>query len=149
MAAITFDVAAFRASFPAFANATTYPTPVLQGYFTDATFFVTPDPAVGGMVGALTVEQQTRVLYLVTAHIAALAVLIAAGRTPQIKTAGSIDKISVTLMPPPVKNQWQFWLNTTPYGSQALALLNRLAVGGFYVGGLPETAGFRKVGGVF
>ena len=60
-----------------------------------------------------------------------------------------IDKVTVTNMPPPVKNGWQFWLATTPYGMQLWALLKRMAGAGLYIGGLPERRAFRKVFGTF
>jgi hypothetical protein len=50
---------------------------------------------------------------------------------------------------PPAANAWQYWLNTSPYGMQLLALLQAKGVGGLYVGGLPERDAFRKVYGVF
>ncbi|OWK47571.1 hypothetical protein FRUB_01270 [Fimbriiglobus ruber] len=38
-------------------------------------------------------------------------------------TGATIDKISVTLEPPPAPNAWQYWLQSSPYGQQLLALL--------------------------
>jgi hypothetical protein len=65
-------------------------------------------------------------------------------------SGASVDKVSVTLTPPPVKSQWQWWMSLTPRGAQLLALLKSKAAGGLYVGGLPaERAAFRKAGGVF
>lgn len=61
-------------------------------------------------------------------------------------TEGSV---SVGMTPPPAKNMWQWWLATTPYGVQLMALLQSLTVGGFIVGGAPELGAFRRVGGVF
>lgn len=84
-----------------------------------------------------------------TAHLTALSDLAAQSQTPGYEQSATIDKVSVSLTPPPNKNQWQFWLNTTPYGMQLLALLQSKSAGGFYIGGLPETAAFKKVAGIY
>lgn len=144
MSVITFDVNKFRTDFPAFANATTYPDATLQGYFDAATCFVSPQNC-----GTLRDGCRARALNLMTAHLAALADIIASGQTPGQVQSATIDKVSVTMTPPPNKNQWSWWLGLTPYGQQLLALLAAKSVGGFYVGGSPEGSAFRKVYGVF
>ena len=133
----------FRAQFPAFANTTTYPEAVLQQYFNTAGLYVanTNYGWLASVNGTLTA------LYLLTAHLAQLSTQIAAGQTPQIVTGSGIDKINVTLEPPPAKNAWQFWLQTSPYGSQLLALLQSLSVGGFYTPGGLGRAGMSFSGG--
>lgn len=141
---ISFSVALFRSQFAAFANATTYPDATLQGYWDAAACYVS-DTDYGYLSG----NCRLRALNLMTAHLTALSDRIASGENPSMVSASSIDKVSVTLTPPPVKSQFQWWLSTTPYGAQLFALLQSKAVGGFYVGGLPETAAFRKVYGVF
>ena len=146
MAEILFDVAAFRLAFPAFTNPTTYTTGTLQAYWDTSTLVITNQ--IYGC-SSLTIPVQTRALNLLTAHIAELSTQIAAGNAPGIITSAQIDKISVSLQPPPAKDQFQYWLNLTPYGQQLLMLLSVKASGGFYIGGLPETRAFRKFGGVF
>lgn len=148
MADISFDVAAFRTLFPAFESETTYPDLRLQAFWDMATDYINPSQVLA-VCGGLKLARKTYALNLMTAHIAALNTIIASGQTPgQVQSSG-IDKISVSLTPPPQANQWQWWLGLTPYGQQLLALLQTASVGGFYVGGLPETAAFRKVLGVF
>lgn len=144
MAVITFNVTDFRAAFPAFANVTKYPDATLQGYFDAATCYVSPENC-----GSLRDGCRTRALYLMTAHLAALSDLIASGQTPGQVQSATIDKVSVSMTPPPNANQWQWWLGLTPYGMQLLALLQAKSVGGFSVGGLPEASAFRKVFGVY
>lgn len=140
---INYNDAAFRALFPAFANATTYPEVTLQQYWNTAILYIT-NVNGGWYCGGLTLAQQTQALNLMTAHLAALAAIIASGNIPSLVTAAGIDKINVTLTPPPVKNQWQWWLSLTPYGQQLFALLQVAGAGGFYVTtGAPGRAGFH------
>jgi hypothetical protein len=139
MAAIfTFDVAGFRLAFPAFSDEATFPDELLQGYW-DAAITYISDVDYGWLQGAA----RYRALNLMTAHLAALGVMIAAGQTPGLVSGSTVDKISVTLTPPPVKDQWQWWLSLTPYGQQLLALLGMHSVGGLFVGACFGPRGFR------
>jgi hypothetical protein len=147
MAIITFDVTRFRALFPAFASVTKYPDSVLEIYWGMACEYISNDPSCNPV--PLSVASRTFSLSLMTAHFAALNDQIASGQTPGQIQSSTIDKISVSLTPPPQKNQWQWWLGLTPYGQQLLALLQVKSAGGFYLGALPETAAFRRVGGIF
>lgn len=138
----TFDVAAFRAEFTQFAgNPPSDAT--LQSYFNTAGSYVT-----NSNYGWLNGIDRALALNLMTAHIAALMALAAApgGSTPGVVTGATIDKISVTLEPPPTKNGWQYWLAQTPYGQMLWALLTVKSTGGFFVGGSPTRAGFRGNG---
>lgn len=137
----TFDAAAFKAAFPAFASVDDL---TLQGYWDAAVCYISPNN-----YGWLVDDCRLRALNLMTAHLARLAEIIATGQLPGLEQSASIDKISVTMTPPPVKNQFHWWLSLTPYGQQLLALLLARSAGGFYIGGLPERAAFRKVGGLF
>lgn len=126
----TFNEAAFRLQFTAFADQAAYPGVMLDSFFDAAGCYVA-NKNYGWLRGCCNLQA----LYLMTAHLAALNNLIAGGNTPGIETQASIDKVSVSMMEPPVTNGWQFWLNQTPYGQQLLALLNAVAVGGVYVPG--------------
>lgn len=138
MATIQFDQSFFQTSFPSLA---TTPDPIT--FWNTATLYVYNQTG-GCYVGGMTLKQQAWAIYLMTAHLIAISNQIAAGGTSQLVQAATIDKVSVTLTPPPVKNQWQWWLNTTPYGQQLLSLLQLVSVGGYYVGGRPELAAFRR-----
>lgn len=140
----TFDVEEFRTQFPAFSNETTFPDSTLQGYWDAATCYINPNDFCWLQGDCLQLA-----LNLMTAHLTALSVLIGQGQNPGFVEEAMIDKISVTLHPPPVKNQWGWWLSGTPYGAQLWALLQVKSAGGFYIGGLPETAAFRKVAGIY
>ncbi len=148
MTAYTFDVTAFRIAFPAFADVTLFPTATLQMNWDAATCLMDNDD---NGHWALHGECRFRGLNLLTAHLTALSVIIAngGGQVPGLVQSATIDKVTVSLTPPPIKTQWQWWLSLTPYGQQLLALLQVSSVGGFYVGGLPELFAFRKVGGIF
>lgn len=139
-----FSAPALRGQFPQFADAIAYPDVALQANYDMATGYVSPD-AFGDMTQAVT----THAVNIMTAHLLALSALIASGRGVGVVIGAQVDHVNITLAPPPVRSQWRYWLNSTPYGSQLVALLEAQAVGGFYVGGLPERAAFRKVGGVF
>lgn len=145
MTILVFDVALFREQFPAFANATTFPTPQLQMYWDMATCYISDNADYGWLQGTC----RQLALNFMTAHLTALSVIIAGGQVPGLMQNATIDKVSVSLTPPPIPNQWQWWLNLTPYGQQLLALLEARSVGGDYIGGLPELSSFRKVGGVW
>ena len=69
-----------------------------------------------------------------------------AREVPGIITEATVDKVDVKLEPPPLPNQWQFWLGTTIYGQQLLALLQGKSVGGTYYGGPPVLAAFNTGG---
>lgn len=147
MAEHTFDVTTFRLLYPAFANVTLFPDVYLTAQFGQAKAYITPyDNAwtSGDML-------QTA-LNLMTAHLTQINVILAAnGKTPTLGVlqSATIDKVTVSNAPPPTRNGWQYWLATTPYGMQLWALLKSAANVGPYIGGLPERAAFRKVGGYF
>lgn len=142
---IAFDVAIFRAQFPAFSNETTYPDALLTAFFDTATCYVSSDNS-----GRLTGDCRLRAINLMIAHLVTISDLVAAGRTPKFVQSASVGSVSTTVTTPPTNDdQFNWWLSLTPYGQQLQALLSVSAIGGFYVGGSRERAAFRKVGGVF
>lgn len=143
---IQYNDAAFRLLFPAFANTTTYPEATLQQYWNTAILYIS-NRYGGCYFGAMRLDQQTQAINLMAAHLAYISSLIATGQTSGILTSATIDKVSVGIEPPPAANQWQYWLQTSPYGQQLLALLQVVSVGGLYIGGAPELSAFRRVGG--
>jgi hypothetical protein len=145
---ITLVVADFRALFPQFASNIAFPDSVIQLQFDLATSYISASE-----YGDMSVAARTNALYMMTAHLLALNIIIASGGytgKPGIVTQSRVGDVAVTVAQPPYgTSAWRYWLALTPYGVQLLALLEAQAVGGFYVGGLPERAAFRKVGGVF
>jgi hypothetical protein len=140
---ITFDITQFRAQCPEFENETTYPDAFLQGYWDIAICYIS-DVNYGYLRG----DCRQRAINYMVAHLLKLSQMIAMNQTPGQIQGSSIDKISVTMTPPPNKTQFQWWLGTTAYGQLCFALLGVHSTGGFYVGGKPELAAFRKVGGI-
>lgn len=148
MAEHTIDVTNFRLLFPAFADTVKFPDAYLTAQWAMATAYISPWDS---RLAAGNKLQQA--LNLMTAHLMQLNVSIAAGgATPSVGVlqSATIDKVSVTMAAPPTGTSgWKYWLASSPYGLQLWALLRMLAGPGFYIGGLPERAAFRKVGGVF
>ncbi|GAB1830099.1 DUF4054 domain-containing protein [Achromobacter xylosoxidans] len=87
---------------------------------------------------------------LITAHLLQLRLNASRGNggLPGALASATIDKVSVSFQAPPATDSWSHWLNLTPYGQQFLALSKSCTAGGLYVGGLPERAAFRNVGGL-
>lgn len=143
-AVLTFDAAAFRAFYPQYSNVEAYPNATLQAYWDAATCFISARNC-----GDLTGDCRVKAIWLMMIHLMTIGSTVAAGDTPGQVQSATIDKVSVSLTPPPIPNQWQWWLGTTPYGAQLLALLQVKSAGGFYVGGAPEIMSIRKGGGIF
>ncbi|MDR2745586.1 MAG: DUF4054 domain-containing protein [Desulfovibrio sp.] len=140
-----FDPAAFRAAFPEFADPEKWPDAALTRLNATALVHI---PAMPGkrLHGA---ARELAISYM-TAHLLKLERAAVTGDTTGLVASATVDKVSVTMTPPPVQNQRDWWYALTPYGAALRALLRSKAAGGLYVGGLPpERAAFRKAGGVF
>ena len=135
---LVFNISDFRASFPQFGNPNSFSDVVLNRYWDWATYYVSNINC-----GYLRDNARQLALNLMTAHIAQIQVIGAAGEVPGIVTEAAVDKVDVKLEPPPLPNQWQWWLNTTIYGQQLLALLQVKSAGGNFYGGQPVLSAFR------
>jgi len=140
----TFDYASFIAAYPEFNNPVTFPVATLQSYWNQGNAYIDPTN-----YGWLQGNSRLEACNLITAHIAKLFILIQNNQVPGLMQNATIDKVTVGLTPPPLKNQFQWWLSLTPYGQMLLALLQVNSVGGFFVGSLPERSAFRSVAGAF
>lgn len=142
--AVIFDPVAFRQQFPSFQCTPPVADASLQGWFDLATAYIS-NRNCGNYrrIGGMSTAQKTQALYLMTAHLGTIARSIEAGDTVGVLTAATVDKVSVTLEPPPAPNQWQYWLNSTPYGQQLLALLQVVSVGGLYINPKPTLLALR------
>lgn len=143
---ILYDDATFRATLPFFSNTAVYPEAALQQWFTNGISYISNYNA-----GALSGLDRQLACYLMTAHLAALNDQIVAngGSVPGFVVDATIDKVKVQIQPPPARNQFQYWLGLTPWGQQLLPLLAIKSAGGFFIGGSPERAAFRRVLGGF
>ncbi len=131
MSIILFNPSAFRAQFPAFQCTPAISDLTLQAYFDNATQYISN--RYTSCWQNFTLAQRTLALNLMTAHLTSIAQMAYAGDLPGVVTGATVDKVSVTLEPPPALNQWQYWLQSTPYGQQLLALLQVKSAGGYYI----------------
>lgn len=138
-----FNIVAFRQIFPAFASETKYPDTMIKFKLSLARGYVSEGCTLQG-------EDYDNALMMMVAHLLWIDHLIASGQTTvSITTGATVGSVSVTSAPPPTKTGWQYWLATSPWGQQLWALLLMRAAGGWYIGGSPEGAAFRGVGGAF
>ncbi|EAO0065953.1 DUF4054 domain-containing protein [Salmonella enterica] len=150
MAAITFDAALFRKQIPAYADPEKYPDATIESWWEQAACYISTED-----YGWLNGNSRALAINLMTAHLMALSGIGSSGASKVtgaggIVTGATIDKVSVTLAAPPTAtDEFNYWLSLTPFGVRLLALLQAKAVGGFYIGLLPERSAFRKVGGIF
>jgi hypothetical protein len=144
---LTFDYALFQLQFPAFANPVKYPEVLMQSYWDIAINYMSNVGNCGSLQGSM----RQYGLNCFVAHLTFLAGIIASGagnsQVPGMMQNATIDKVTVGLTPPPIPNQFQWWLGLTPYGQMLLALLQINSVGGFYIGGQGAVAAFGYQGG--
>ena len=135
----TFDETVFRQDYPEFGNENKFSSAMLNLYWNQATTIVNTHN-----YGYLHNLSRLRALNLMTAHLGKIQLLNTEGEVAGVITDAQIDKVHVSLVPPPFPNQFQWWLGTTTYGQQLLAMLQVKSVGGFYIpAGLPVLTAFR------
>ena len=132
-----FDLPAFRALYPQF------------DAVPDETVLATAQQALC-LISEHGCECGQSMWQLMVAHLLQIAANVQGGGNAGILASATIDKVSVSFQSPPFgSSAYRFWLFGTPYGAQLAAMLSRCSVGGLYVGGAPERAAFRRVGGGF
>ena len=136
---LVFVYADFIAEFPAFSDATIYPESLLQSFWNQAIYYISPNSVYGCLQGCA----RLLALYLMVAHLAYIYNLVQSGTMPYFMRDATIDKVHVGLEMPKLWNQWQWWLMLSPYGMQLYALLQAWSVGGQYIGGTAPLSGFR------
>lgn len=139
------NIAAFRATFSAFANVMTFPDAMVLTWYANAGAYLDMNDNSTGLNGT----NLDYALQLLTCHLLTIANNINSGQTTQPINSASEGSVSVAFAPPPFKSGWEYWLSSTPYGQQLWSLLNVQSIGGWSVGGRPESAAFRKAGGLF
>ena len=141
--ALSLDITEFRAMFPAYADETTYPDATLETYYSIGKCYIKDNSCT------LPDACRAQALNLMLAHLLYISDQAAAGNKSVVVTSATEGQVSVSIAQPPSADNWSYWLNTTPYGPQILAMFDVASVGGWYVGGTPERKGFRKAGGGF
>ena len=137
------NVGEFRLAFPVFADEEKYPDVMLLAKYEQGKCYIADNDCT------LAENCRAYALMLMLAHLLYIQDQVFAGNNTQQIASASEGPVSVSFQSPPTSSTFFYWLNATPYGSQIAAMLSVAAVSGFYVGGSPERAGFRKVGGVF
>lgn len=141
------DIAAFRANFSTFADVTKYPDSLLNLYWRQVVCMIEDGTCQSctGIEDCGQLEMELLLAHLLTIHTQ----VISKGKQGGFINSSTVDKVSVSKVAPPAADMFEWWLGQTPFGQQLLAMLQVSSVGGFAIGGLPERAAFRKVGGTF
>ncbi len=114
----------FISQFPEFENAVN-----IEVYINRALLYISP-------FSALCRDRKQYAVFLITAHLLALQDNVNNGEnTGGLQTSASIDKVSVSVAPPPFSDGFEYWLNQTVYGQQLLGFFNMLATVPNYIGG--------------
>lgn len=147
---IEFDAALFRAQFVGQFTNPPYTDSLLETYWSIGTCYVSDSDTQLFLSTAC----RRVALNFITAHLLTLNIAANTGSADTLpQTAfvesSSIDKISVSVQSFTNQDQYEWWLNQTPYGQQLLALLAASAVGGAYFGGVNELGSFRRAAGQF
>ena len=138
----TIDMVQFRQMFPAFQSGMRFPDPMIEAYYAVAGSYIDQAENPSGLNGS-TLQWA---LQLMTAHLLFIADKSGSGQQSGIKTSASTGDVSVSWQAPEAKGSWKYWLNQSSYGQQLLALLSAKSVGGWTVGGRPETQVLRRIG---
>lgn len=129
---IIVTVSEFRTDFPEFADTNIYSDASLNAFIDQATCYI----STNNILGPLRDKCRKLAIELMVAHLQTIQTRILSGQnaTGQI-AATSIDSVSVSLVAPPNRTQYEYWLGQTPYGQRLLALLAAKAPAGLYFGG--------------
>ena len=140
---ISLDIPSFRINFPSYADEAVYTDMLLNAQYEIGKCYIADNDC--------TMPETCReyALQLMLAHLLFIRDLVNGGGNVGVITSASEGDVSVSLAEPPTSDSWDFWFNSSPYGKELIALLSSQAAGGFYVGGMPERRGFRKIGGYF
>lgn len=135
MATITVSVSEFRQLFPVFSNTTKYPDTLVQITLDTAIVYI-PNQT-NEFVKETVIKQM---IYLLTAHMLVQNTAASAGNAlgGGVVQSAHIDGVSVTKMTPPARTAFAYWLSSSAFGLQLLALLKMQATVGIYFGGTKE-----------
>lgn len=145
MSRVEITIAEFREGFPEFADTTKFPDGYITRHINTAKIFISDINAIiKPAVRKLAIEYMT-------AHLMALENVDATGNfvgwndsaTSGAITSSHIGDVSVTVQPPIATEEWELWLEATPYGKMLLALLELQVPKAFYVPGKPCIRGIK------
>ena len=145
MSYVDINVTEFRQAFPEFANTTKYPDAyvnrhlsVAQLYISSQNFFLRPN------VRKLAIQYMAaHLMYLETTDANGNFVAWSDNATGGAITSSHIGDVSVTLHPPVATEEWELWLEATPYGKMLLALLQLQRPAFLYKVGRPNPWGIK------
>nr|DAQ90532.1 MAG TPA: head to tail adaptor [Caudoviricetes sp.] len=126
-----------RTRIPAFADTSKYTDETLSGILDTATCYVSTKNC-----GPLRAYCREQAICLMAAHLLTLRERTAQGGNAGVGGAvasASVGNVSISMVTPPNQDQYQYWMNQTPYGAELMRLLAIYANGGLYVGGSFET----------
>lgn len=142
------DIQAFRKRFTAFSDELFFPDERIIFAWEDVPIYIA---GCGKMLSGAALD---RAKLLMTAHLLQSNSMVAEGKniagavsSASVSTASGSASVSLSTLQ--TKTAFQAWLASTPYGIELYALINVKSAGGFYVGGSPEIAAFRRAGGRF
>lgn len=135
MANVSVTIAEFRYKFSAFSDTTKYSDSYVQMMLDTAQLYISPEENC-----LVDPEVQKQMIYLMTAHLLSINSALASGDMSaggQVASA-SVGGVSVSKAIPKNRTDFEYFLNSTGYGMQLLALLNLQSVVGIYIGGQKE-----------
>lgn len=107
----------------------------IDSYITQAECYISTED-----YGILKANARKLAIELMTAHLLTLWKRISEDNQSQATfvSSANIGSVNVSLAPPNNRNQYEFWLNLTIYGTRLWALLSSVTPCGFYVAGSPQ-----------
>lgn len=130
-ATVLVTVEQFRADFSEFADETKFPESNLLNALHRASKFVSRQNST-----YFNGDERVLALELMAAHIYTLSRNAAGGSAGGgLVNASTVGSVSVSLTPPLIKRQFDYWCNQTAYGQQYMALLGAHSPVGMFLGG--------------
>ena len=122
---IPLDIIKFRQNYPEFSSESEYPDSMLESKYLISSCYISNSSNFFIADDCLEVALQ-----LMLAHVVSLSVRVTQGAATGQVISASEDGVSVSFTAPSNSSQFSWWLNTTPYGQQLLALLEASFIGG-------------------